>query len=386
MRKGLVVENNKIGNIFKKSLAMVIIVTFIGASFTFTQNIFVKTVQADLTSGLAGFWNFNEGTGSILHDVSGHGNNGTIYGAQWTPGISGYGLYFNGSNDYVEIPDNSNINFNQNDDYSYIFWFKTSASVGGGFTQIISKRTLELSTSIFVQIYEDKIGVDTGTWPNDFLIRTPSEVNDDEWHHLAMSHTGSNSTFTVYYDGVNIGTAGPETINTSNTGNLYLGRDIPENRYYNGFIDELKIYNKALTQQEIQTDMAAVGGENVPPIAIFTWTPITPTVNQTVTFDASTSTDTDGSIAKYEWDWNNDGTYENSYTTDTSTHAFTQPGTYLVTLRVTDNGGAINTKTLSVSVTSGSGTTNKGTPGFELVFTIGAIVVAMLFWKKKRIT
>lgn len=375
-------------NIFRKSLVVGIIILFIGASIIIIPNIFVKTVKADITSGLVGYWNFNEGTGSILHDVSGNGNNGTIYGAQWTPGISGDGLYFDGSNDYVEIPNNSNINFNQDNDYSYILWFKTSASVDGGFAQIIAKRTSELSTSIFVQIYQNKIEVDTGTWPSDFLVRTPSEVNDDEWHHLAMSHTGSNSTFTVYYDGVNIGMAGPETINTSNSGNLYLGRDIPENRYYNGFIDEVKIYNKALNQQEIQTDMVAGGGENVPPIASFTYTPSDPKTNETITFSAIASNDTDGFLTLYEWDWNNDGIYEESHATSTATHSWLQAGSYPVTLRVTDNGGATNTKTLSVSVTSGGGggTTKKGTPGFELVFVLGAITAAMLLWKKKRIT
>jgi hypothetical protein len=129
------------------------------------------------------------------------------------------------------------------------------------------------------------------------------------------------------------------------------------------------------------------GGENQPPVAGFTWTPSNPTPNQTITFNASTSSDPDGSITKYEWDWNNDGTYEGSLVTPTATHSWTQAGNYPVTLRVTDNGGATNTKTITIPVSSsgGGGTNNKGTPGFELVVVIGAIAVAMLFYRKKRI-
>jgi hypothetical protein len=131
---------------------------------------------------------------------------------------------------------------------------------------------------------------------------------------------------------------------------------------------------------------AVIGAENKPPVVDFTWIPSAPTINQGIAFDASASSDSDGSITKYEWDWNNDGTYEESHATPTATYSWAQAGSYPVKLQVTDNGGATSTKTLSVTVSSGGGggTNNKGTPGFELVFVIGAIAVAMLILRKKR--
>jgi hypothetical protein len=126
--------------------------------------------------------------------------------------------------------------------------------------------------------------------------------------------------------------------------------------------------------------------ENEPPVAGFTWTPSTPKANQTITFDATASNDTDGSIAKYEWDWNNDGIYDNSYTTQTATNSWPQAGSYPVTLRVTDNSNATNTKKITVTVSSGGGngdTDNKKTPGFELILVILAITMIM-FLKRKR--
>jgi hypothetical protein len=133
-----------------------------------------------------------------------------------------------------------------------------------------------------------------------------------------------------------------------------------------------------------------IGEENEPPVASFTWVPSAPKANQTVTFDASASNDPDGSITTYEWDWNNDGTYDDFKTTPTATHSWSQAGSYPIKLQVTDNGGLTSTKTLSVTVSSEGGggngdTDDKGTPGFELVFLIGAIAVVLFLWRKKRI-
>ena len=127
--------------------------------------------------------------------------------------------------------------------------------------------------------------------------------------------------------------------------------------------------------------------QNKLPVADFTWTPSTPNINQSITFDASTSNDPDGSLTLYEWDWNNDGTYEDSHTTPTAVHSWTQASNYPVTVRITDNGGATNTKTIIIPISSGGGnsnTNNKGTPGFELIFAIGAIAISLMLWKKKK--
>jgi hypothetical protein len=130
------------------------------------------------------------------------------------------------------------------------------------------------------------------------------------------------------------------------------------------------------------------GIENQPPTASFTWAPSNPMINQQINFDASSSSDSDGSITKYEWDWNNDTTYVDSKTTPTVTHSWSQVGNYSVTLRVTDNEGATSTKTMVVTVGSESENqtpdTSTKTPGFELIFFLCAIAISILLWKKKR--
>jgi PKD repeat protein len=83
---------------------------------------------------------------------------------------------------------------------------------------------------------------------------------------------------------------------------------------------------------------------NNAPTASFT----TSTTDLTVNVDASGSSDTDGSISSYEWDWTNDGTYEGSG--QTNSHTYGSEGTYNVKLRVTDNDGATSTKTKTITV------------------------------------
>ena len=76
---------------------------------------------------------------------------------------------------------------------------------------------------------------------------------------------------------------------------------------------------------------------NLPPHASFTWDPYLPYTGETVIFDASESYDYDGYITLYEWDWNNDGIFDENHTGPITTHSWTKEGTYYITLRVTDN-------------------------------------------------
>lgn len=91
---------------------------------------------------------------------------------------------------------------------------------------------------------------------------------------------------------------------------------------------------------------------NAAPTAAFEWTPTNPETGQSVTFDASNSSDGDGSVASYAWDF--DGDEQDDATGKTVEHTFASAGDRPVTLRVTDGEGANATTTQSVSVAEGT--------------------------------
>ncbi len=95
------------------------------------------------------------------------------------------------------------------------------------------------------------------------------------------------------------------------------------------------------------------GGTNQSPTAKVKFTPESPLAGDAIRFDASESSDPDGQITKYEWDWTNDGTFDESFTEPTALHPFGSAGEFTVKLRVTDNTNATAETTVTVKPAQG---------------------------------
>ena len=89
---------------------------------------------------------------------------------------------------------------------------------------------------------------------------------------------------------------------------------------------------------------------DTPPVAAFTVSASSGAAPLTVAFDAAGSHDPDGTITSYQWDWNNDGTYDATGQTATHTFGVADSGVQTVRLKVTDNGGASTTTTSLIKV------------------------------------
>ena len=96
--------------------------------------------------------------------------------------------------------------------------------------------------------------------------------------------------------------------------------------------------------ENVKTLVFKVG--NQPPVASFTYSPQYPNVNENITFNASSSYDPDGKIVKYKWDFGDGSKKEGKVVT----HTYSQAGSYVVTLTVTDDDGATNTTSKVVTV------------------------------------
>ncbi len=192
------------------------------------------------TMDATALYNFNEESGTIATDSSGNGNNGTIYGASWTTGRSGDGLSFDGANDYVNLGDPLSL---QPNTVSVSVWFKTTDSNG----IILRKRPygygLEVRSSgrISFWIYNSAATL--------FRAISPIAYNDNAWHHAVGVYDGSRVR--LYIDSVQVASASAGTI-CYTAGGIAIGRDGNFNgSYFSGLVDELGIYNRALSSQEI---------------------------------------------------------------------------------------------------------------------------------------
>jgi PKD repeat protein len=103
--------------------------------------------------------------------------------------------------------------------------------------------------------------------------------------------------------------------------------------------------------ETVRIETVALSVDDNPPVPSFTTSAGGPAPIQ-IDVDASASTDADGSITLYEWDWQNDGTYDDSAATPIANHIYSVPGTYTIKLRVTDNTGVTATLTHDVVVTT----------------------------------
>jgi len=103
--------------------------------------------------------------------------------------------------------------------------------------------------------------------------------------------------------------------------------------------------------------------------------------NEQVTFDGSNSTDLDGTISSYSWDFG-DG---NIGTGQKPTHTYNNAGTYTVKLTVTDNDEGENTETTSIIITESESNSNGNkSPGFDVIVLLGVILILLLIKRLKR--
>src|SRR5439155_6972497 len=118
----------------------------------------------------------------------------------------------------------------------------------------------------------------------------------------------------------------------------------------------------------VHTATIAVTVTTAGPTARFSYSPTVPKVNDTVLFDASSSSDTNSAATlQARWDWEGDGTWDTSFSsTLTAQHAFPMPGTYLVKLEIQDSSGFSAMQSQGVLVLDLQGTGGGAPPGYGL--------------------
>jgi len=226
--------------------------------------LFVSTAMGMVDDSLVLHLTFDEGGGDEIADDSIYSNHGAINGTpKWVAGKSGTALEFDGGGDSVEILSSDSLNITNS--ITMEMWVK--APVGGEIKQAgIEKGGWEIGGCSLYPVYEGGTVVQFFDLPpacGDAGIRGRG-IQDDQWHYVAGTWDGT--TISLYIDG-ELETSGKcaGKLKTSNQA-VHIGSRLARERFLTGTVDEVRVYNRALTQAEIKKDMQTFGALDVSPL------------------------------------------------------------------------------------------------------------------------
>lgn len=254
--------------IYKRNLAIIVILSVFISGVIFTlaelgvggQNGSTAAPNT-LDYGLVGYWDFEEGEGQTFYDKSGNGNNGTlgssssvdysdpIFGqGHNSSGENGMGLVFDGKYDYADLGNGSTLTSNSG--FSYSFWMKWNGIDKGGYGGLIEYINRSSQNS--------RILIDDGS--SHIVVQDPSGTkltsaytfSKDVYYHVVLTWDGSIPYLYVNGNLDNAGTAADFASSNSNRIKIGVGADWSPTYYFNGAMDEFRIYNRVLSEDEIR--------------------------------------------------------------------------------------------------------------------------------------
>jgi hypothetical protein len=216
-----------------------------------------KTVAVTLTvspqsTNLVGAWGFDETSGTTAADASGRGNAGTLDGPTWsTAGKFGGALSFDGVNDWVTIPDANVLDLTTG--MTMEAWVRPSAIGSLWRCVMLKEQPADLIYALYAGDSRGHAATDVFTSADIGLSGTATTALNT-WTHLAATYDGS--TLRLYVNGVQAASRAVTGSIRASTGVLRIGGDSSwSDEWFSGLIDEVRLYNRALSATEIQADM-----------------------------------------------------------------------------------------------------------------------------------
>ena len=201
------------------------------------------SLGAAADDGLVAHWDFNEGKGNVLRDRSGNKNHGKIHGARWVKNGTGFALEFDGIDDHVDCGTGTSLDLKDAATLEAWVWFEPPTAHGEA--GIIGKAF----PSYVMTRFRGKVFAYISGGPYNRKCAVP----DRSWHHLVSTYDGKR--LRLYVDG-RLANERPLDLNIRSGERFWMGRSDGEFRYtqdahFHGRIAEARVYNRALTHDEI---------------------------------------------------------------------------------------------------------------------------------------
>ncbi|MEX2410371.1 MAG: LamG domain-containing protein, partial [Candidatus Paceibacterota bacterium] len=217
-----------------------------------------------IEDGLIGYWHFDEGSGGVVKDATLKNEKGSLVdGPSWeSPSdcISSICLSFDGNDDYLEIPDSSVLDSvfgSSNKIFTLSAWIYPTSWTN--YSTVFNKAYggSWSNTTVGLWAYSGglrcTVGSNVGGNPSGSYVGVTNKPSLNNWYHVACVGDGDN--LFMYVDGELVGnTSIPETVDpTSNNDPLTIGRRHDgQNESFPGFMDELRVYDRNLSPEEIK--------------------------------------------------------------------------------------------------------------------------------------
>lgn len=241
-------------------------VTASGKSNSTTRTITVSTPPSgsggstSVKPGLVAAYGFEEPSGTTVIDASGYGNHGTISNAtRVTTTHFGSVAGVSGANSsWVTVNDSASLDLSSG--VTLEAWVYPTASMSGWDTVVMKEQTGGLAYSLYANSNANRPNTTINVGGTDRELNGGStSLPANKWSHLAAVYNGSMQQ--LYVDGTLVGSRSQTGSIALSNGALRIGGNSVWGEYFRGYIDEVRIYNRALTQTEIASDskLAVVG-------------------------------------------------------------------------------------------------------------------------------
>lgn len=219
---------------------------------------FLTTSHAAIDAkSIRGMWLFDENSGNVAIDSSGNKNDGTIHGAKRVNGKFGKALEFDGIDNWVEVPHSDSVTFAKGVSFTITVNFK-GTKVGGA---LVGKNYEDTSQAkpwylLWNGGADNKVSLYLRTNADqNSRVDSTSDLGDDEWHFVVGRADAQAKKVSIWIDG-KMETEGPMVTDDgygTSDGVLHIG--VHFNRYTGGIIDDVGLFNVALSEDQMDTIM-----------------------------------------------------------------------------------------------------------------------------------